>query len=205
MSEENLNEVIEVPVTETPAPEAIKVESVEVESVEVESVESESVEAAKTESPAPEAVEIETAKAQPAAGALDSVMEMKENNPKVFYGIIAGAAGLVLMLAMLGGDEKVLPSATPKNLAAGQKYTLQSPNATAEDGEQTIIRLVTTPGAITAFDDDDNKTEECRKFPEGTHVTVLDQQKTSSIVYAKVQIDEEACNGTIGWVLAVNL
>ena len=54
-------------------------------------------------------------------------------------------------------------------------------------------------------DDDDNKTEECRKFPEGTHVTVLDQQKTSSIVYAKVQIDEEACNGTIGWVLAVNL
>ncbi|MEN9596804.1 MAG: hypothetical protein RL236_1238 [Pseudomonadota bacterium] len=200
MSEENLNEVIEVPVTETPAPEAIKVES-----VEVESVESESVEAAKTESPAPEAVEIETAKAQPAAGALDSVMEMKENNPKVFYGIIAGAAGLVLMLAMLGGDEKVLPSATPKNLAAGQKYTLQSPNATAEDGEQTIIRLVTTPGAITAFDDDDNKTEECRKFPEGTHVTVLDQQKTSSIVYAKVQIDEEACNGTIGWVLAVNL
>ena len=200
MSEENLNEVIEVPVTETPAPEAI-----EVESVESESVEAESVEAAKTESPAPEAVEIETAKAQPAAGALDSVMEMKENNPKVFYGIIAGAAGLVLMLAMLGGDEKVLPSATPKNLAAGQKYTLQSPNATAEDGEQTIIRLVTTPGAITAFDDDDNKTEECRKFPEGTHVTVLDQQKTSSIVYAKVQIDEEACNGTIGWVLAVNL
>ena len=199
MSEENLNEVIEVPVTETPAPEAIKVESVEVE-VEVESVEAESVEAAKTESPAPEAVET-----QPAAGALDSVMEMKENNPKVFYGIIAGAAGLVLMLAMLGGDEKVLPSATPKNLAAGQKYTLQSPNATAEDGEQTIIRLVTTPGAITAFDDDDNKTEECRKFPEGTHVTVLDQQKTSSIVYAKVQIDEEACNGTIGWVLAVNL
>ncbi len=194
MSEENLNEVIEVPVTETPAHEAIKVE---VESVEAESVE---VEAAKTESPAPEAVET-----QPAAGALDSVMEMKENNPKVFYGIIAGAAGLVLMLAMLGGDEKVLPSATPKNLAAGQKYTLQSPNATAEDGEQTIIRLVTTPGAITAFDDDDNKTEECRKFPEGTHVTVLDQQKTSSIVYAKVQIDEEACNGTIGWVLAVNL
>ncbi|MSR17400.1 MAG: hypothetical protein EXR89_06370 [Methylococcaceae bacterium] len=197
MSEENLNEVIEVPVpvTETPTPEAIKVESVEVESVE----------AAKTELPTPETVEIETAKAQPAAGALDSVMEMKENNPKVFYGIIAGAAGLVLMLAMLGGDEKVLPSAMPKNLAAGQKYTLQSPNATAEDGEQTIIRLVTTPGAITAFDDDDNKTEECRKFPEGTHVTVLDQQKTSSIVYAKVQIDEEACNGTIGWVLAVNL
>lgn len=117
MSEENLNEVIEVPVTETPAPEAIKVESVEVESVE----------AAKTESPAPEAVEIETAKAQPAAGALDSVMEMKENNPKVFYGIIAGAAGLVLMLAMLGGDEKVLPSATPKKFSGRTKiYTSKS-------------------------------------------------------------------------------
>jgi hypothetical protein len=178
MSEENLNEAVETPATETPAPEAAKVETVAVEP-----------------------------KANPMTGAIASVMEMKDNNPKVFYGIVAGVAGVVLMLSMLGGNEKVLPSAAPKSLAAGQKYTLQSPNAAAEDGEQTIIRLVATPGAIAAFDDDENKTEECRKFPEGTHVTVLDKQDAfgKKDVFAKVQIDEEACNGTIGWVLAVNL
>ena len=178
MSEENLNETVETPATETPAPEAVKVETVAVE-----------------------------AKANLMKDAIASVMDMKENNPKMFYGIVAGVTGLIFMLAMLGGDEKVLSSAAPKNLAAGQKYTLQSPNAAAEDGEQSIIRLVATPGAIAAFDDDENKTEECTKFPEGTHVTVLDKQDAfgKKDVFAKVQIDEEACNGKTGWVLAVNL
>ncbi|MEI6747474.1 MAG: hypothetical protein WCL34_16040 [Methylococcaceae bacterium] len=163
------------------------------------------------ETPAPEAAKIETVaaepKANPMADAMASVTDMKENNPKMFYGIVTGVAGIVLMLAMLSGNEKVLPSSAPKSLAAGQKYTLQSPNASAEDGEQTIIRLVATPGAIAAFDDDENKTEECRKFPEGTHVTVLDKQDAfgKKDVFAKVQIDEDVCNGTIGWVLAVNL
>lgn len=143
MSEENTNETTEATATETPAKEAAKTETV-------------------TEKP----------KANPLVGAITSAMELKESNPKVFYGIVAGVVGFVLMLAALGGSEKTLPSSTPKSLAAGQKYTLQSPNAAAEDGEQTIIRLVATPGAIAAFDDDENKTEECRKFPEGTHVTV---------------------------------
>jgi hypothetical protein len=167
----------------------------------------EAVETPTTETPAPEAAKVETVADEPKANPMASVMALQENNPKVFYGILAGVVGVVLMLAMLGGDEKVLPSAAPKSLAAGQKYTLQSPNAAAEDGEQTIIRLVATPGAIAAFDDDENKTEECRKFPEGTHVTVLDKQDAfgKKDVFAKVQIDEEACNGTIGWVLAVNL
>ena len=146
-------------------------------------------------------------KANPLAGVIASVMSLKENNAKVFYGVVAGVVGVVLVLTMLGGNEKVLPSSAPKNLAVGQKYTLQSPNAAAEDGEQTIIRLVATPGAIAAFDDDENKAEECRKLPEGTHVTVLDKQDAfgKKDVFAKVQIDEEMCNGTIGWVLAVNL
>jgi hypothetical protein len=178
MSEENTNPVVEPVVAEIP---------VEAESAKVET-------AAES-------------KANPVTGILASVMSLKENNAKVFYGAVAGVVGVVLMLAMLGGSEKTLPSSAPKNLASGQKYTLQSPNAAAEDGEKTIIRLVATPGAIAAFDDDENKTEECRKFPEGTHVTVLDKQDAfgKKDVFAKVQIDEEICNGTIGWVLAVNL
>ncbi len=178
MSEENTNPIVETVVAEVNA----------------------TSESAKAETTA-------ESKANPPLGILASVMSLKENNAKIFYGAIAGVVGVVLILAMLGGNEKTLPSSAPKNLAAGQKYTLQSPNAAAEDGEQTIIRLVATPGAIAAFDDDENKTEECRKFPEGTHVTVLDKQDAygKKDVFAKVQIDEEICNGTIGWVLAVNL
>jgi hypothetical protein len=177
MSEENVNEVVETPVTESPALEAAKVETATAEP-----------------------------KANPIAGVIASVMELKENNAKVFYGVVAGVIGVVLMLTMLGsGGDEILKKAETKGITAGQKYTLKSPNAAAEDGEQTIIRLVATPGAIAAFDDDENKTEECRKFPEGTHVTVLDKQESSNVMYAKVQIDEEACNGTIGWVLGINL
>ncbi len=167
----------------------------------------EAVEKPTTETPAPEVEKVEAPVTEPKVNPIASVMQMKENNPKVFYGIVAGIVGVVLMLVMLSGAEETLPSSAPKNLASGQKYTLRSPNAAAEDGEKAIIRLVATPGAIAAFDDDENKTEECRKFSEGTHVTVLDKQDAygKKDVFAKVQIDEEVCNGTIGWVLAVNL
>ncbi len=174
MSEENVNEAVETPVTETPAPEAAKVETVA---------------------------------AEPKVNPVAEFLALKESNANMFYGIIGGVGAIVVALLALGfgGSDAVLKKADTQSIASGQKYTLKSPNAAAEDGEQTIIRLMATPGAITAFDDDENKSEECRKFPEGTHVTVLDKQESSSVMYAKVQIDEEACNGTIGWVLAVNL
>lgn len=168
------------------------------------------VEASTTDSSASEAVKIETtikSKANSLAATVEYAIALKNSNAKLFYGIVTGIVGVVLTLAMLGSNDEILKPAESKSLAAGQKYTLKSPNALADDGEQTIIRLVSTPGAIAAFDDEENKTEECRKFPEGTHVTILDKQDAygKKDVFAKVQIDEEICNGTIGWVLAVNL
>jgi hypothetical protein len=103
---------------------------------------------------------------------------------------------------MPGGHDASLPSSAPKNLAAGQKYTLKSPNVDAENIAHSTIRLVSTPGAIAAFDDDENKTEECRKFPVGTHVAVIDKQNISTVsITQKFKLKEEGeCNGTIGRV-----
>lgn len=139
-------------------------------------------------------------------GITQTLLDLKENNPKVFYGGVAGVVVIMLAVLFSGGNSKNLPQNAPKNLAAGQKYTLKSPNATDDDGMSTSIKLVATPGAIEAFDDEgDNKTEDCRKFPEGTHVSVLDKMDSKGVTFAKVQIEEEQCNGTIGWVLAINL
>ncbi len=141
------------------------------------------------------------------SGSVASFLALKENNPTTFYGIIGGVSAIVVTLLALGfgGSDEILKKAESKGLAAGQKYTLKSPNVMTDGLQLPEVRLVATPGAIAAFDDDENKTEECRKFPVGTNVTVLDKQDQSSVTYAKVQIDEGSCSGTIGWVLGINL
>jgi hypothetical protein len=166
------------------------------------------VENVATETPAPEATPAENvAAAESKANPIAGFMALKETNKNAFFGVIGGVGVIVVTLIALGfgGSDEVLKKAESKGLAAGQKYTLKSPNVATDGTEVPTIRLVSTPGAIAAFDDDENKTEECRKFPVGTNVTVLDKQEQSSVVYAKVQIDEGSCNGTIGWVLGINL
>lgn len=166
------------------------------------------VENTATETTAPEATPAENvANTAPKANPIAGLMALKETNKNLFFGIIGGAGAIVIALLALGfgGDDEVLKKAESKGISAGQKYTLKSPNVATDGAEVPMIRLVSTPGAIAAFDDDENKTEECRKFPVGTNVTVLDKQEQSSVTYAKVQIDEGNCSGTIGWVLGINL
>jgi hypothetical protein len=163
---------------------------------------------AATETPAaPEAVKTETIVEEPKMNPLAAMMALKDSNAGMFYGIFGGVGAIVVMLLALGfgGSDEVLKKAGVNNLAVGQKYTLKSPNAASEGGEILSVRLVATPGAISAFDDDENNKEECRKFPVGTNVTILDKQDMSSVLYAKVQIDEGNCSGSIGWVLGINL
>jgi hypothetical protein len=172
-------------------------------------VEAEKIETAEVETTvqAAESAQSETVAVESAGGGLAGFLALKDNNPTTFYGIVGGVGAIVVTLLALGfgGDDEILKKADSKGLAAGQKYTLKSPNVATDGAELPTIRLVATPGAIAAFDDDENKTEECRKFPVGTNVTVLDKQEQSTVVYAKVQIEEGGCTGTIGWVLGINL
>ncbi len=93
---------------------------------------------------------IETAKGV-VGNLVSSVMNLKEKNPKVFFGAIGGVVLLLIIMMMSGDDSKPAVSKySSKNLAVGQRYVLKNPNALDEGA---TIRLVSTPGAIAAYDD----------------------------------------------------
>lgn len=142
------------------------------------------------------------------SGFVTSFLGLKESNPKVFFGAIGGAVVLLAIL-MAGGDDAAKPAISGpaiKDLVVGQKYTLKSANA--YDPSATV-RLVSTPGAIAAYDDteDADRNGVCQHMPQGTPVSVLEfsdaygKQKT----YAKVRIDGGDCKGTELWALSIDV
>jgi hypothetical protein len=138
---------------------------------------------------------------------ISSLLSLKEKNPKVFFGGIGGVAVLLLIMMMSGGGSKPIVSGPVlKDLAVGQRYVLKSANA--YDPAATV-RLVSTPGAIAAYDDTEeaDRTGVCQHMPQGTPVSVLDfadaygRQKA----YAKVKIEAGECKGNEGWALAIDV
>jgi hypothetical protein len=150
---------------------------------------------------------VETAK-NAAGNLVSSFLSLKEKNPKVFFGSIGGVAVLLILLMTTGGDSSkpIVSGPVLKNLAVGQRYVLKSANA--YDPAATV-RLVSTPGAIAAYDDTEeaDRTGACQHIPQGTPVSVLDfadaygKQKT----YAKVKIEDGECKGHEAWALAIDV
>jgi hypothetical protein len=143
-----------------------------------------------------------------AGGLVSSFLGLKEKNPKVFYGSIGGVAVLLLIMMSMGGggSKPTISGPVLKDLAIGQRYVLKSANA--YDPSATV-RLVSTPGAIAAYDDTEeaDRNGACQHIPQGTPVSVLEfadaygKQKT----YAKVKIEEGECKGNEGWALAIDV
>jgi hypothetical protein len=147
--------------------------------------------------------------AKETAGKLFSLMmDLKEKNPKVFFGAIGGIVVLVLVMMMSGGDSGVLPKTSTKSLVSGQRYVLKNPNTYEVESP---IQLVAVPGAIAAFDDSEDaekgKVESCRRIAQGTPVTAVDFQDFAGKknAFVKVQIEEGECKGSSGWVLAIDV
>jgi hypothetical protein len=147
--------------------------------------------------------------AKETAGKLFSVMmELKEKNPKVFFGVVGGVVFLLLVIMMSGGDSKVMPGPSAKNLVAGQRYVLKNPNTYEVESP---IQLVAVPGAISAFDDsedeDKGKVESCRRIAQGTAITVTEFQDFAGKknAFAKVQVEDGVCKGSSGWVLSIDV
>jgi hypothetical protein len=136
------------------------------------------------------------------------LLSLKEKNPKVFFGAIGGLVVLLVLMMMMGGDGSKPPISGPvlKDLVVGQRYVLKSANA--YDPAATV-RLVSTPGAIAAYDDTEeaDRSGVCQHMPQGTPVSILDfadaygKQKA----YAKVKIEEGECKGNEGWALAIDV
>lgn len=147
--------------------------------------------------------------AKETAGKLFSLMmDLKEKNPKVFFGAIGGVVVLLIVIMMSGGDSATIPTPAPKNLVAGQRYVLKNPNTYEVESP---IQLVAVPGAIAAFDDSEDeekgKVESCRRIAQGTAVTIVDFQDFAGKknAFVKVQVEDGDCKGSSGWVLAIDV
>ena len=150
---------------------------------------------------------VETAK-NTVGNLVSAFLSLKETNPKVFFGAIGGVVVLLVLMLTTGGDSSkpALSGPALKDLVVGQRYVLKSANA--YDTAATV-RLVSTPGAIAAYDDTEeaDRNGACQHIPQGTPVSVLDfadaygKQKT----YAKVKIEDGECKGNEAWALAIDV
>lgn len=136
---------------------------------------------------------------------LSTVMELKDSNPKVFFGAIAAVVVLLLIVMMSGGSDKKLPKSISTNLSIGQEYILKGANST---NEGSTISVASIPGTVSAFDEDGEdgeKPSSCKQIPEGTKVKVLELQKTLGVTYAKVEMLDGECQSKNGWALSIDV
>lgn len=143
-----------------------------------------------------------------AGNAASALMDLKEKNPKVFFGAIGGVVVLILIMMMSGGggNKPAISGPSIKNLAIGQQYILKSPNS--YDPASTV-RLVSVPGALAAYDDSEeaDRTGACQHMAQGTKVTPTEFQDFAGKknIYVKVKMLEGECKDNEGWTLAINV
>ena len=138
---------------------------------------------------------------------LSSLLKLKEEKPKVFFGALGGIVVLIVIVMLSGGPSSTVSGPAIKNLVIGQRYVLQSPN-TAD--KNATIRLVSVPGTIAAYDDteEDDRIGGCKHMSQGTPVTVLGFQDAygKKNAFVNEQIEQEGeCKGTSAWTLAINV
>lgn len=143
------------------------------------------------------------------------LLDLKDNKPKVFYGLVGGVVILLLFAMMSGGGSKSIKYENKlKGLTVGQKYVLKSANTY---DEAATIRLVSVPGEIKAYDDTeetDRKDSEkegvnttCQHIKQGTAVTVLELTDAygTKNAFAKVQMEDGPCKDKTGWALSIDV
>ena len=141
-----------------------------------------------------------------ASGIVAKLLELKESNPKVFFGGIGGIAVVFLFLVMSGGSDSKLPTHKAVTIVPGQNYVLKSANA--YDASATI-RLVAVPGSMAAYDDTEESDREggCKHMPQGTPVKAIQSQDAygKKDVFVEVEMTTGECLGQRGWALAIDL
>lgn len=135
--------------------------------------------------------------------AVAKIMELKDSNPKVFFGGI-GALVLVILFLMMGGESKPpLPVSKVVNATVGQNYTLKAVNTT---DLSTKIRLVAVPGSMAAYDDTEGEEDACKQVAQGTKVKATQiQEAFGQAKFVEVEMLEGACAGRKGWVISNKL
>ena len=130
------------------------------------------------------------------------LMKLKEENPKVFYGGIAGVALVLGLFFMSGGDSGVKQHAQSA-ISLDQSYTLKAPNSVGE----TTLKILKVPGSMASFD---NPEDVVCNAPAGAQVIARNFQdafgKKQLFVQVELQQETGDCRaGVKGWTLTNNL
>lgn len=136
-----------------------------------------------------------------------TVMELKQSNPKVFFGGIAGVAVLLLILVSAGGGSSpATPITTLKPHTLGQNYVLRGANSSDANGK---IRVVQIPGSVAAFDDseEDPKEQACGHLAAETQVKAIGFQDFAGKkdAFVNIEVLSGNCKGKKGWALAIDV
>ena len=143
-----------------------------------------------------------------ASGVVAKLLELKESNPKLFFGGIGGIALLLVIMMMSGGSDSKLPVHQAKAMVPGQNYVLKNPNT--YDPNATV-RLVSVPGSMAAYDDTEENDREgaCKHMPLNTPVKLIQVQADTTdknVTWAEVEITAAGeCQGKKAWTSAINL
>lgn len=137
---------------------------------------------------------------------VSKIMDIKESNPKLFFGVIGALVLFILFMVMSGGSNN--PIRTPKvaNLSIGNTYALKGINSFGTDAK---IRLVAVPGSMAAYDEPEEGSakDDCKRISQGTKVKLIQVQEAfGGAKFVEVEIlDAGACQGRKGWASAGNL
>lgn len=155
-----------------------------------------------SENPTPSVDEAKKA----ANNVLATIMDLKQSNPKVFYGSIVGVVVLSLVMSIGGSSSPEAPVTTLKNHSIGQTYVLRGANSSDANGK---IRVVQVPGSIAAFDDTDEDPAEktCGHLPAETQVKAIGLQDFAGKkdAFVNIEIMSGDCKGKKGWALAIDV
>jgi ElaB/YqjD/DUF883 family membrane-anchored ribosome-binding protein len=135
--------------------------------------------------------------------AVAKIMELKNSNPKAFFGGIGALVLVILIIMMSGGSNNPLPVAKIVNVAVGQSYTLKGVNTT---DPSATVRLAAVPGSMAAYDDTEGEEDACKHIPQGTKVKAIQIQEVfGKAKMIEVEMLEGNCAGRKGWVFSNNL
>lgn len=130
------------------------------------------------------------------------LMKLKEENPKVFYGAIAGVVVVLGLFFMSGGGSGSKQHASAA-ISLDQAYTLKAPNSVGE----TSLKILKVPGSMASFD---NPEDVVCNAPIGTPVIARGFQDAfgKKQLFVQVEIQQEIADcrqGAKGWTLKNNL
>ena len=137
---------------------------------------------------------------------VSKIMDVKESNPKLFFGIIGALVLVILFMVMSGGSNNPIPTPKVVSLAIGNTFTLKGINNFGTDAK---IRLVAVPGSMAAYDEPEEGADkgDCKRMSQGTKVKLIQVQEAfGGAKFVEVEIlDAGACQGRKGWAAAGNV